>query len=433
MDDSRSHEGHTFRRSALSRAVTAGAALLVCAAGILTLIASGGGGGGDTSWLYPLWVETDIAVRDLDGDGRADVITLAQLAESLSQREGRLTVYRQTSPGTFAAPETYVVGVYPWRLDIGDIDGDGAADLVIMDVGTESVWMLLQDPDDPGHLLPPEQLASGLHGYGVTIADLNADDAPDIAAGDEIRSAARLVLLYQDPTWPGVFGPPVDFAMPGAVSQVVAGDLTGDGGSDLLTWAYTPRTGDTPNGLLAIVPQDGGALGPVTSLAPQTGLNAARLAIADYDGDARNDLFAFFTPFSGDYAAKLTVVLQGTVPGMFAVPADTSLAGIAGIDDAVFADLNGDSRPDAAVVGFYPIGSPTTVESRLNIFVQSGGGQFALLAVHGLPISASRVAAGDVDGDGRNDLLVLGGDNECFKLIQSHAAPGVFQAPQPLR
>jgi hypothetical protein len=160
--------------------------------------------------------------------------------------------------------------------------------------------------------------------------------------------AQAVWMLLQDPTWPGVFAPPVDFAMPGAVSYVVAGDLTGDGQPDLLTWAYTPRTGYTPNGLLAIVPQDGGALGPVTTLAPQTGLNAARLAIADYGGDARNDLFVFFTPFSGDYSAKLTVVLQGAVPGVFAAPADTSLAGIAGIDDAVFADLNGDSRPDAA-------------------------------------------------------------------------------------
>ena len=433
MNDPDRHEARTLRHPARDRYRAAGAALLVCAAGILTLVASGGGGGGDASWLYPLWVETDIAVRDLDGDGRADVLTLAQLAESQSQREGRLTVYRQTGPGTFAAPETYVVGVYPWRLDIGDIDGDGAPDLAIMDVGAQAVWMLLQDPANPGRFLPPQQLASGLHGYGVTIADLNADDAPDIAAGDEIRSAARLVLLYQDATLPGVFAPPVDFAMPGAVSQVVAGDLTGDGRPDLLTWAYTPRTGYTPNGLLAIVPWDGGAPGPVTTLAPQTGLNAARLAIADYDGDARNDLFAFFTPFGVDYAAKLTVVLQGAVPGIFAAPADTSLAGVRGLDDAVFADLNGDDRPDAAVVGFYPVGSPTTVESRLNIFVQSGGGQFALLAVHSLPVSASRVAAGDIDGDGRNDLLVLGGDNQCFRLIQSHAAPGVFLAPQPLR
>jgi hypothetical protein len=409
-----------------------GAALGVCAAGVLTLIASGGGGG-DGASLYPLWVETDIVIRDLDGDGRADVLTLAQLAESLTRREGRLTVYRQTGGGGFAAPEAYRVGEYPWHLDVGDIDGDGAPDLVIADVGTESVWMLLQDPDSPGHFLAPEELASGLHGYGAAIADLNADGAPDIAVGDEIQGAARLVLLYQDPAAPGVFGAPVDFGMPGAVSLVAAGDLAGDDRTDLLAWVYTPRTGYTPNGLFAVVAQDDGGPGPVSTLAPQSGLNAARLVIADYDGDARDDLFAFFTPFSADYAAKLTVLLQGTVPGVYAAPADTSLAGVRGIDDAAFADLNGDGRPDAAVVGFYPVGSPTTVESRLNIFAQSGAGYFAPTAIHQLPLTASRVAAGDIDGDGRNDLVVLGGDNQCFRLIQSHAAPGVFMDAEPLR
>jgi len=414
------------------RCGAAAAALAVCAAGVLTLIASGGGGGG-TSSLYPLWIETDIAIRDLDGDGQADVLTLAQLAESQSLREGRLTVYRQTGGGQFAAPETYPVGEYPWHLDVGDIDGDGAPDVVIVDVGTESVWMLLQDPDNPGHFLAPEQLATGLHGYGATIADLNADGAPDIAVGDEMQAANRLVLLYQDPARPGVFGAPVDFPMPGAVSLVAAGDLAGDERSDLLTWVYTPRTGYTPNGSLAIVAQGDGGLGPVSTLASQSGLNAARLAVADYDGDARDDLFAFFTPSGSEYAAKLTVLLQDTVPGVFTAPADTSLAGVRGIDDAVFADLNGDDRPDAAVVGYYPVGSPTTVESRLNLFVQSGAGYFAPVAVHQLTINASRVAAGDIDGDGRNDLVVLGEDNQCFKLIQSHTAPGVFQGAEPLR
>jgi hypothetical protein len=65
-------------------------------------------------------------------------------------------------------------------------------------------------------------------------------------------------------------------------------------------------------------------------------------------------------------------------PGTYAAPDDTSRAGIPGIDGATVADLNGDGRPDVAVVGFFPVGSPSTVQSRLNLFTQSGGGTFAL-------------------------------------------------------
>lgn len=98
-------------------------------------------------------------------------------------------------------------------------------------------------------------------------------------------------------------------------------------------------------------------------------------------------------------------------------------------DGGVVADLNGDSRPDFASVGFYPVGSPSTVYSSLNIFHQSGGGAFNLAATISLPISSSRVAAGDVNGDGLNDLVVLGHDNRVLVLLQSATAHGSFLAP----
>jgi hypothetical protein len=397
----------------------------------LTLIGCGGGG---DSWLFPLWVPTDVVVTDVDDDGRADVLTLAMLSTSMSHREGRLVVYRQASPGVFAAPDTYVVGIYPWKLSVGDLDGDGLPDLVVTDPEDgRAVSLLWQDPRNPGRFLPPQQIASDIVAYEAAIADLNGDGAPDIAIANDSKSAHRLLLRYQDPGHRGTFLPALDFTMPGTPSNVAAGDLNGDGQADVLTWIYLASSGYTPNGALAIsLQQPDGMLGPVTTLAPQTGLNVGLLAIADYDGDGRNDLFVFFTPYSSDYHAKLTVLLQGSLPGTFAGPVDTSLAGIQGIDGAAVADLNGDGRPDVAVAGFFPVGSPSTVKSRLNTFAQAGGGAFALAGVYDMPIAVSRVAAGDVDGDGRNDLVVLGGDNQCLVLIHSHTVPGTFSAPRPL-
>jgi len=37
-----------------------------------------------------------------------------------------------------------------------------------------------------------------------------------------------------------------------------------------------------------------------------------------------------------------------------------------------------------------------------------GAGAFALVSSRDIPFSASRVTAGDVDGDGRNEVVVLG-------------------------
>lgn len=406
---------------------------IIAFSSVMFLIAGCGGGGGSDSWLYPSWVETDIYVTDIDGDGRSDVITLAMLATSASQREGRLMVYRQTSLGVFASPDTYVVGTYPWKIEAGDIDGDGLPDLVVTDPDGRAVWLLLQDPVNNGQFLPPQQIVSGVYNYKATIADLNGDSVPDIAIADDLVDSNRLVLLYQNPAQRGTFLSAVDFTLPGSSSSLTAGDLNGDGRADLFMWIYLASSGYTPNGVLAVsLQQTNGTLGPVTTLAPQTGLNVGLLAIDDYNGDGSHDLFAFFTPFSYDYNAKLSVLLQESQPGTFSAPVDTSLADIKGIDSATVADLNGDGRPDVAVVGFFPVGSPSTVQSRLNLFTQSGGGAFALAGSYNLPISASRVAAGDIDGDGLNDLVVLGGQNQCLVLIQSHSVIGTFNVPQPL-
>lgn len=406
---------------------------IIAFSSVMFLIAGCGGGGGSDSWLYPSWVETDIYVTDIDGDGRSDVITLAMLATSASQREGRLMVYRQTSLGVFASPDTYVVGTYPWKIEAGDIDGDGLPDLVVTDPDGRAVWLLLQDPVKNGQFLPPQQIVSGVYNYKATIADLNGDSVPDIAIADDLVDSDRLVLLYQNPAQRGTFLSAVDFTLPGSSSSLTAGDLNGDGRADLFMWIYLASSGYTPNGVLAVsLQQTNGTLGPVTTLAPQTGLNVGLLAIDDYNGDGSHDLFAFFTPFSSDYNAKLSVLLQESQPGTFSAPVDTSLADIKGIDNATVADLNGDGRPDVAVVGFFPVGSPSTVQSRLNLFTQSGGGAFALAGSYNLPIAASRVAAGDIDGDGLNDLVVLGGQNQCLVLIQSHSVIGTFNVPQPL-
>jgi hypothetical protein len=264
----------------------------------------------------------------------------------------------------------------------------------------------------------------------IAIADLDGDGSAEIAV---TMSGSSGLLLHQDPAHPGTFGPATDLGLPRSPSNLTAGDIDGDGRADLFAAAYLPETGTAPNVELAVVLQrTDGTLGPPTALAPQHGLNVCSVAIVDYDGDGRSDLFAFFTPSKAELDAKLTVLLQGPQPGTFSTPIDTSLAGIHGIDAAAVADLDGDGRPDVAVVGFFPVGSPTVVRSRLNLFRQSGGGAFAAAGVHELPISVSRVAAGDVDRDGLNDLVVLGEDDEVLLLLQSRAAPGTFSAPRPL-
>jgi hypothetical protein len=392
------------------------------------------GGGDDLDWLFPLTVATDVAVVDIDGDGRMDVLTLEQLSTSETNRQGRLLVYRQRTPGAFAAAEVHLVGYYPWHFVIADIDGDSAPDLVITDPSAHAAWMLLQDANNRGQFKAHVQLSADVRSYNAAVADLNGDGALDIAlpgAGDD----AAALILYQDPSRPGEFQPGVTLAMPGRGSYMIAGDLNQDQRPDLAGPVLTAGGGVNPPTIaLGYWPQlPNGDLGPMATLASQTGLNVRRMLVSDFDGDGTQDLLVYLTPYSDRYTATLTVLRQAASPGTFLAKVDTPLGGVRGLDDAVFADLNRDGRPDSAVGGFFPVGSPSSVESRINLFTQAGGGMFAPTTVHEMPVAVSRVAAGDVNGDGAIDLVGFAGEEGCQVMFQSPAAPGTFSAPRPLR
>jgi hypothetical protein len=387
---------------------------------------------GGAFWDWPIQVPTDMAVRDLDGDGLADVVTISQMmGESRSDDEGRIEVYRQTAAGTFAPPDAYGVGTYPWRLALGDLNGDGLVDLVVTDADADAAWLLFQDPLNKAHFLPPQLLMGGIRTRGVAIADLNGDGTPDVVLTDGL--ADRLVLLYGNPALPGAFLPAGTLPMPGNPSLVAAGDLNGDGLADLAIWVDPAIPGPETRQLVVGFQLTGGGFGPLSILASSPGQNGKLLSVIDYDGDGRGDLIACLTPGLTDSGPQFKVFLQSTVPGTFGPPVDTPINGIRGIQSVAVADLNGDGRPDAVVAGTLPTDNPNDKPvDGVAVFLQSGGGAFIKDRNYRVSRFIDLVAVGDVDGDGLNDLVLYAEKHRIKVMIQSPLTPGTFAHGYPI-
>lgn len=417
----------------LSSAVMA--ALLITGCG-------GGGGGGGTG---PIDMGRDIVVADIDGDGRADVLTLTYRYGD-QPKQGVLSVRRQTSPGVFAPTERYSVGCYPWTMVLADLDGDGRPDLLVNDVssfdcndpqaGAPAIYLLRNDPARPGRLLAPVKLVDGVNTYRAVVADLNGDGLPDVTFGETIQGTNRLWIAYQNSVNRGQFAPPVKVALPGSPSEIAAGDIDGDGRTDLLLYLHFSPTGFTPNTALAIVmQQSGGTLAPAVVLATQTGLNAQAVAIADADGDGRADLLAHLTPFSTDYAPVLRVLRQGATPLNWGAPIDTALARVDGQYGTAFGDVNQDGRLDVVLAGSWPEGSGPlagpNIRSRVNLLLGPGNGTFPIASAMDLSVQPGwGVTVADIDGDGGNDIALVGNGLTAWWMRQ--AAPGTLEPPRAL-
>lgn len=157
-------------------AVTSGQGDLQRALGITYQQADGSFGAPQYRALSGTFGRSTLTIADLDGDGRADLVTSgAEL--------GTLLWFRQIPGGTLAPPVTLRGAGEAWQLEVADIDGDRRQDIVIGTGGFNSfVVVQLQRAD--GSFADPVSyrgLEGTSAGYAIVVADLDGDGRPDVA------------------------------------------------------------------------------------------------------------------------------------------------------------------------------------------------------------------------------------------------------------
>jgi outer membrane protein assembly factor BamB len=258
-----------------------------------------------------------LAVADVDGDGKPDVIG-ASFYQAM-QSPQNVSVSLGVGDGSFQAPELYAAGEYPEAIAVADFNGDGHPDFVVAGDGAR---VFLNQGD--GTFGSPVAYVADAGVAPVATADLNGDGHPDIVLAQGYPAPEAIVLVGNGA---GTFGASASVPMGSAATAIAVGDLNGDGKVDLVS-AGSDVEVFLGNG-------DGTFGAPADYTAGQ---DPSGVAIGDVDGDGHPDLVVANTS-SGSMS-----VFFGLGDGTFAW--QLAYATGAGPVSPIIGDFNGDGRPD---------------------------------------------------------------------------------------
>ncbi|HET7306744.1 MAG TPA: FG-GAP-like repeat-containing protein [Gammaproteobacteria bacterium] len=241
----------------------------------------------------------------------------------------------------------------------------------------------------PVHFDPAVDISPNLDTDAAAVGDLNNDGLPDIAMG----GSNGLVIIYGRGN--GHLSAPVVMPATSTADQVAIKDINGDGLADLVTAPYA--------GIDYRLQQPDGTLAPDVHIDDPDGCSG-HMVIARLFGATRNSLvrencsryIQIFPPVTGGTLGAPVTVDSGAL----------SYSGLA------VGDVTGDGIADLVVTA-----SATSYE--LLVSAGQAGGTFAPAVSYPTSQTAKRIMIADLNGDGRNDVVLFNGYSIDIVLQQS--------------
>ena len=390
---------------------------------------SGNGSGISASSFAPIQNLTagngpiKVVIADIDGDGKPDLVVANTYGHNISifrniSTNGSLSAASFLPPVTLTTPSGTESPTY---IEVADVDGDGKLDIIAADFGDNlvSIW---RNTSTPGSISSNSfsarvDFVTGTQPYSIEVGDIDGDGKPDLLVanyGDGTVSILRNTSVVGSLTT-NSFAPKVDFVTGGGCGIVAVGDLDDDGKPDVVTANNLSNTVS----LLRNISSPGILHLPPWRILP-TPNYPLYVALVDLDGDGKLDL-AVACYLSGTFSVfRNTSTVGSLTTNSLAPRIDYSL----GNRDKTIAigDLDGDGKPDLAMV--------EEINSVMSVFRNvATPGSFTNSSLSG-PLNFATgsnpwgVAFGDLDGDGRPDIVFANNYGNTISIYQNQVPFG---------
>jgi len=245
-----------------------------------------------------------VAVGDLNGDGKLDLV----IANGLS---ANVSVLLGNGNGTFQAPVNYDAGSSPSSVKVGDFNLDGKLDLAVTDAATVSVLVLRGNGN--GTFQAAASYAVGENPRAVAVSDLNGDGKPDLAVANRVTQDVSVLYGNGDIT----FQTASSYIVGVDPLGLGTGDFNGDKKRDLAV-ANADLFGDSSASSVSVLlaRNNGGYNNAVNYVA---GTSPRSIAVGDFSGDGKLDLaVANYGAFVGStFSGSSVSVMLGNGNGTF--------------------------------------------------------------------------------------------------------------------